>query len=1398
MYTTYTQAWSNFNGDKFLIQSSPDTYVCDKATQERIQSLGPPVVASHHTLAVLGGVVSEITDSTYALPINYSVSEPLLGSSGVITGLACVTVVFSSKELYCFSVDGVLTPLRAPGVQMLETCARSADVLVQSVVSQTDSILVTYDCPNGLLSLCFNVSSQIVTRPDDREHVLMHASVAPEYYIHRNENARTIVMKVLRCADLCSLQCTSEEVSRHFELAFNVTASNTFFSGNNDVVVLATSARSASRKVTYVFMARHGVVSKYTMHDKATTATEDRDWTPDETKMDANTMSGAWTAESTFVLSFEDPRMIWRCTVDSSNITVDVLPSAANSPPLPFFRVGSALLSFANSKQYALRAWMPACTIPPTATSSYFAFGSARLNYTRLRRCGDGIHYVDPSDWQSQPVHTCAEACWDVALAPTTYTAHVRCKTADRVSIMSLTLPPQGSATFGEFGIANNETQNATVVVYTQCQGLLPSRVFVADRTLCAGVCETNSSRILLAGGVSVSFVVDARTPPTSWQVHAMLGGAPFWSTAVDSLASFRQWSQPHVFVHNIQETQAIFVHVVRRVSYEALVHALTEAEDTPTNVALDVLEVIPTLSERAVLQTWLSRTLLFTAIRIPTDDDVERLGLQSVRAGHDVLNWRRLHAVAYIRTRNLTLAGCMYDLRLVEMDASFEPTWPGPQLGCALHIPAETEIMTTQCHLEIPYAMANADGLVGMYVSSADHHACALPHPDSLSLELPPFVAMQNCTQDAYLHAGTGKCVSCESSDKKCGVGFYAPACEALLPDGRQPNCSACPPVANSLFLSTSVNCDDWTCRDGFYNGADACVACTTDLAQVCGLTAGMNWSSCTTIRNEQCRACDELTRPRYAAWTNRSQCSWRCQAGYFETDGQCYACMSLDMLKVTLEFGGDRRSGAFYKFQPCNGTRQALFTPCLQSYLGNGSYTADAAAFLTHCPAVCNEDHLLHLVDTAYADSDGLVWDAHSCVPCSHEDTPTFPNGSLLPPGAFSMDLSCHATCVQAAGFYAGPVRNTTCVHCPDTKCGTGQYLRTSDDCSQCHPCGSRLQNNAVFSSNGRVDAELSCAERCVDGYFYDGASDACTPHTNKTCTGAQYKVNGTEFEDTRCVICTGCVGMRERTACSAHADAQCDSCGDLVWWSSSWGGVDCQLVCKPSFTKLFRPERCQQCSLCPDGSSRPPAPDNCSHCLACDPPKPQSASYSEECTWSCFDFHSLVQTNGTSDCVYTPGWITSDAAPVAPVATELVCARGFRLENYACTQCETPAGLSNATLGTTWFWMAGECVWACTPETNHFTDAVTKENACLSMPSYRQAVLSHVTWRTVRRDTGGAPTGGANGTNTTASTEEAHGSALVTLVMFAAGGLLICVLSCCSLRVRHGRLKLKARKN
>ena len=1372
MYSTYQEAWSAFDGDKFLITGSAGAYACDSSMQQRLQGLGPACLRSHHSLAVIGGVVSEGCDaeSTYTLPIEYSVREPLLGSSGVLSGSACMAVVFSAKALYCLSLDGVLTRMPEPAAAVSAACSRPTASSVLSVVSQSDGILATYECSGLRVSFCLNVSSGTVTRPgfdtgDQRDHVAMHATGSSKYYLSRNDNAGRYQLKFQLCSDLCAAECLSDEASPSFKLPFSAKAGNTFFSGDADHVVMATSARKD--QVTYVTMARNGMrpVTAYMMHDDEMNATADGDFATRDAVVDENTMSGAWVAENTFILSFEYPRMIWRCTI-AANITVEVLQPRAGAPGMPFFRVGSAVLSYASSERYALQACMPTCRPATTDTSGFFAFGPARLNYTRIRMCDDGRHYVDPSEWTSQPVHTCVSACWNNSYRPAQYAVAVRCKTADRVSIMSLTVPPQGTVTFDEFRLRNAEAENATVVVYAQCRGLQPSHVFVVDNTWCAGTCAiSNQSSILLNGGVSVQFVVEARLPPTAWQVRVMLGGSPFWSAAVEARASYGRWSQPHVFVHNLQERASVLVHVQRGVGYASLLHAVTGGEDAPTNVALDVLEVVPTLSERAVLQGGDGRAILLTAVRIPSDADLALLALDAFKAGHDVLNWRRLHAVAYLRSRDAALEGCVYKLRVVELDASLAPSWPGPALGCDLRVPGAADTMTARCHLEIPVAMADAGGLVGVALSSDG--TCALPHPDSLSLELPPFVALQNCTQDAYLHADTGTCVSCESSEKKCGVGFYAPACEALLPVGRQPNCSACEAVANAVFLNTSRNCDDWVCSDRFFKADDVCVACTTNLSHVCGRTAGLTWSACSTTRNEVCSACDEVIRPRYAGWTNSSQCSWRCQAGYFESGGQCYACMSLEVLKVTLQLGGAREAGTFYKFEPCSGTQQARASPCVQTYLGNGSYTADAASFLQHCPAACAQNRLLHLVSSSYADSGGLVWDAHQCVLCAHEDLPTFPNRSLLPDGAFRMNRTCYATCLSAAGFYPAAARNgtdahaTACVHCPDSTCAIGEHLSTEDDCTQCRACVSRLQNNSVFTTTGRVDAPGSCTETCASTYFYEGASDECKPHSDQTCiAGLEYHENGTAFRDARCAVCTDCTGMRARVACSANADAECESCGAYVWWSSYWSGVDCQLTCKSSFTKLFSPtERCQRCSQCPDGSRRPAAPANCSHCLACEAPKPESAVYTEECSWKCFDFHTEVRANGAVDCVYTPGWLTSDVAPLARAVREVVCDNGFQLVDYACTQCETPAGLSDLTLGEEWMWASGNCVWECMPEKIHFINKTTQKNACMTLAEYSASVLR-------RRGT---------------ETPVAPAHVNIGLVLLVAGLLLLCVLSC-----------------
>lgn len=1401
--STYTTAWSNFKGDKFLVKASDKTYTCDRSILQRIQDFGSDSTRSHHTLAVSVGIMTETceVDSTYKLSINYAMKESLVGSSGVLSGVACMAVVFSSTDLYCLSTVGILTTLALPAVSIADICRSS--YIVHSVVSVPDNVLITYGCSfQRRVSLCLNWITNTVTRVGDDGNIMMHAVGAPAYHLYERNVDNQIVMKVFPCQDLCGVRCTSNEVSSSVNPGFAVMANNTFFSGNQGVVIMATSARVLDE--TYVLILRDGnsSVTRYKITDHETQATVVT--TFGENQIIPTKMSGVWITETIFILGLEESNLILRCTVQSS-ITVEVLKPTVKSIPSYFVRIGSALLSYENNIQYKLQTCIPDCKLVTKDTSGYFAFGSEYLQYTRLRPCHDAVHFIDSSEWKSQPVHTCVSACWNKAHLHTQYSVSLQCKTADRVSIMSLTLPTGASVNFDNFGVQNADAGNKTVVVYTQCQGLQPSRVFVADRNQCRGVCEISSqSRILLTGGVSIYFVVESRAQPTSWQVYAMLSGSVFWSSAVGSVASLGEWSQPHVFVHTIQEKQSIFVNVVRSTSYEALVDTLVDSPDEPTSVAFDVMEVIPTLSERAVYQQGLGNTtsMLFTSIRIPTDDDLTRLGLLTFRAGHDVLNWRRLHAMAYIRNRDRTLIGCIFKLRLVEMDTSFSPLWPGPQVGCTMIIPAvTTDTMITQCHVEIPYAMANNHSLIGMYLTSTAPELCALPHPDTLSLEMPPFMALQQCTHDAYLHAETGECVSCESGDKKCPVGFYAPACEALLPGDRQPNCSACDTVTNALFLPTSLNCDDWTCIRGYYKMDTTCISCTTHLEQVCGQTPGQNWSACTSFRNEQCQSCDEQVRPRYADWTNGSSCSWKCQPGYFQNDGHCEACLSLKMLKVTLQFSGNRNSNTFYKFQPCTATLQAKYTPCETSYLGNGSYTGDASAFLQHCPAVCAENRLLHLVSTSYADTAGVMWDAHQCVTCPHDALPMFANGSLLPTSAFKMNLSCHAVCLADMGFYKVPPLNdtlgkgTVCVYCPETKCGIGEFLRTSDGCSVCHACTSRIQNNSIFTSRGHVDMESSCSEQCSYGHFYDASSDTCAPHSKKTCKiGLEYQVNGSAFQDTQCLVCTDCTGMRQLSSCSLYEDAKCESCGEYVWWNSYWNGTNCELACKPSYTKLTRPERCQKCSVCQEGTSRPLVADNCTHCLPCASTKPENAWYLEECAWECFDFHTLTQNNGVSECVYTPGWKTSDLVPVKQEDAEVVCEKGFILENFACKKCETPLGLSNTTLGITWFWNLG-CAWECMPEMNQFTNKTTKEHSCLPLVAYRKAVLSQATWRSVRlRTTTDPVTSNANTSvgNTTSVQQESNET--VTVVMFVTACFLLCVLSCCAIRIKNRRIRKK----
>ena len=111
-------------------------------------------------------------------------------------------------------------------------------------------------------------------------------------------------------------------------------------------------------------------------------------------------------------------------------------------------------------------------------------------------------------------------------------------------------------------------------------------------------------------------------------------------------------------------------------------------------------------------------------------------------------------------------------------------------------------------------------------------------------------------------------------------------------------------------------------------------------------------------------------------------------------------------------------------------------------------------------------------------------------------------------------------------------------------------------------CRNCSSHLLGAFVFEREGLVNANASCQEVCAPGYYLGDDGLWCLPHTDVRCAPGQFKVNGTARTDARCDECTDCTGYRQVRACSLTHDAQCESCGPLVWWNSFWNGTECEL--------------------------------------------------------------------------------------------------------------------------------------------------------------------------------------------------------------------------------------------
>jgi hypothetical protein len=262
-------------------------------------------------------------------------------------------------------------------------------------------------------------------------------------------------------------------------------------------------------------------------------------------------------------------------------------------------------------------------------------------------------------------------------------------------------------------------------------------------------------------------------------------------------------------------------------------------------------------------------------------------------------------------------------------------------------------------------------------------------------------------------------------------------------------------------------------------------------------------------------------------------------------------------------------------------------------------------------------------------------------------------------------------------------------------------------------------------VFEREGLVNQNTSCREICAPGYYLSDNGVQCLPHTDVTCVAGQFKVNGTARADARCDECTDCTGYRQVRDCSLAHDAQCESCGPLVWWNSFWNGTACDLACRSAYTKLHMPKaRCQRCSACPSGFERVSRPANCSDCRACSPPKPQHAEYISQCVWKCEKYHALRLDDDTALplCVYSVDWSTNVPAASARRQYNVSCDKGQILtDELLCADCAAPPGLNQSRLNAAWVWTGVGCAWQCVPGLMHVVNSTAQQNSCLTRAEY-----------------------------------------------------------------------------
>jgi len=1328
-------AWQDFCGDKFHVSvPSGKIYVCDESMQRRVMR---QYISSHTGLCVLAGGLDAACPETSLFSVPMSTSHVLIGGTEVLPGKDCLGFLFSNTSVFCVSTGAVLHTVSDSRLHPDAFSIQSVVVYQDSLITTVSNIVskITTSYASNISDICASLNGSVTAKvlngtatvlDHTRHPIFMLARGNPLYFLSRvdSQTQSTVMLRQYTCGNVLIMTYTfCESVDVPVQLfSGNVPSlqtQNTLLDAGGGGLLFVTSTDSPTAGT--VLMAVLVSSQNITRRSVALT-TEARDIVyPNNGK--AHRISGCWVSDTVYLIGLQEQQQIWRLTVETP-LALTLLPPAKRMFSYSFIALGGALLT-KSLTGYSVTSCMPGCSTSTADTSTFFAFGNDTLTYERLLPCRDSkLSHVNPLTLQAAPAETCAEAEFNQSNYTMQYALSFKCKQSTGVVSMSLTLDLGAvvRVTAGNAYMLFTATTSHLLSMHAQCANFTVQYIEMFDEFTCGGGCTFDQvQQIQITGKVRISYVLHGDLRPSNSMVYTQLHSSTYALPPLPLAASFDSWTQHSAFTHTMLDLQRVQVNLKRRT--EAL-FALSE----PTHVALDVLQVVPVLNLQALVQVLsTNKTALLSLVHIPSDDDLVQLQvMDSIVRGSEISGWKRLHATAFVRSTDVSLISCVYDLRLVALDDRFVRRQESSKIGCRMRLQAEGVQAVGRCHLEVPFAMANAVRVVGLTMSQ---DTCALPPVHSLTVELNPFTSMSECPEHQYLDADNSKCSPCEVKEVVCGPGLYAAGCEAMLWQSNLVACLPCPLPTHARFTNASVTCSDWTCDAAFFRSDSLCLNCTTSLETVCVKTKGKMWAPCTGVVNEKCMDCPLSLLPRNAEWTNTSECAWQCGASYFNNNGICESCLSLKILKSVLSIQGTRAPGAFYKFRPCTETRQAEFSTCQFQQRMNATYTGDATAFLYDCPVRCAE--YLHKVNTTVVDAQNTTWKAMQCLECALASEPRYLDGSLVPRSAYDMDTSCSPTCGVASEHYAVEGTGSRCAYCPVGRCAYGQYSVTADGCMSCRNCTSNLQGAFVFQREGLVNSNASCQETCAPGYYLADDGVRCLPHTDVQCVTGQFKVNGTARTDARCDGCTDCTGYRQVRACSITQDAKCESCGPLVWWSSFWNGTECELACRPAYTKLYAPKaRCQRCSACPNGFERAYRPANCSDCKACTPPKPQHSEYTSQCAWKCEKYHIFRLDDETALplCVYSVDWSTNVPAPPPRRQYNISCTKGQKLtDELLCADCLTPSGLIHSQVNVAWLWTDVGCAWQCVPGLMHVINATSQANSCLTRSEYLALVVS-----------------------------------------------------------------------